>query len=753
MTGRLIWNDIKQNKLLSVVTTVFMAVSAMLAALTVLLYSGLLGAIDDLMVKAETPDFLQMHAGELEREEIIRFVKAHTEIKEWQICGFLNLENGTISLGGHSLADSTQDNGLCLQGEKFDYLLDTDNKMPHVLQGKVYVPVCYRAMYDLSVGDSMQIGSLELKIAGFIRDSQMNSMLSSSKRFLVSKADYEKIKGEQEEEYLIEFLLEEGADSGEFGTAYAAEGLPANGPTITAPLIRMMNALSDGMMILVILLVSIVVLLISVLCIRFILALRMEKDKKEIGMLKALGIGRREIRWLYFVKYMLLSVCGASLGLLAALILKTPLSRQMQELYGVTENGWQTVIYSVLIVILSEGIILLSIRHCLKKTEKLSVLDALFPEQKEEKRKGLGQYLFIGFVAAACVFLMLVPQNLYSTLASPKFVTYMGIGDAQIRIDVRQAENINQITEQLAARLESDTRVEKYAVLQTKTYTALLSDGNKYNLTVELGNHTTFPVSYVKGRTPQKETELALSVLNAEELGLTVGDRLQLMTGGSIVNYTVCGIYSDITNGGKTAKAGTLDTTAYCVEDDIPTMWSIIYVSLKPSVSKEQWLDEHNDAGAKAVDIAEYVAQTYGQTIREIKLASLVAAGTAVIIIFVVVTLFMRLIVERNRYSVSLHKALGFTNAGIEKSYILKGLLPAAAGTVAGLILGGILGEGLCGIVLKSFGASGFRFVSEWSKVLLIIPAISLLAASAAIRLGTLEIRRVKAFECCMRKE
>lgn len=196
MTGRLIWNDIKQNKLLSVVTTVFMAVSAMLAALTVLLFSGLLGAIDDLMVKAETPDFLQMHAGELEREEIIGFVKAHTEIKEWQICGFLNLENGTISLGGHSLADSTQDNGLCLQGEKFDYLLDTDNKMPHVLQGEVYVPVCYRAMYDLSVGDSMQIGSFELKIAGFIRDSQMNSMLSSSKRFLVSKADYEKIKGE-----------------------------------------------------------------------------------------------------------------------------------------------------------------------------------------------------------------------------------------------------------------------------------------------------------------------------------------------------------------------------------------------------------------------------------------------------------------------------------------------------------------------------------------------------------------------------
>lgn len=492
MTGKLIWNDIGQNKLLSFVTLVFMTITAMLLALTVLLSVNLLGAIDDLMAKAQTPDFLQMHAGEIDREEISQFAGKHDEIKEWQVCRFLNLENSSVSLGGKSLADSTQDNGLCVQGDQFDYLLDMENKRHEVAKGEVYVPAGYRALYDLSVGDFLQIGSCELRIAGFIRDSQMNSMMASSKRFLVNEADYERIKEQGEEEYLIEFLLREEADTGVFGTAYAEAGLPANGPTVTKPLIRMMNALSDGMMILVIFLVSIVVLLISLLCIRFVLALRMEKDMREVGMLKALGIGKKKIRQIYFSKYVLLAACGALVGLVFAYLIQGPLVKQMQELYGVAKSGWQTGIFSVLAVMLTEGIILFSIRKGLKRTEKLSVLEALFLEPREEKKKEYLQYLLIGFVTAACVFLMLVPENLYSTLSSPDFVTYMGIGNGEIRIDVRQTEDIARTTMEVAENLINDERVEKFTVLQTKNYSSFLADGTKCNLMVEEGDHTVF---------------------------------------------------------------------------------------------------------------------------------------------------------------------------------------------------------------------------------------------------------------------
>ena len=92
-------------------------------------------------------------------------------------------------------------------------------------------------------------------------------------RFLVNETDYERMRPLGSEEYLIEFRLKEGSDINAFSTAYEDAGLPGNGPTITYPLIKTMNALSDGMMILVILLVSAVVLFISMLCIRYMLSL------------------------------------------------------------------------------------------------------------------------------------------------------------------------------------------------------------------------------------------------------------------------------------------------------------------------------------------------------------------------------------------------------------------------------------------------------------------------------------------------
>ena len=312
MLKKLIWNDIRQNKLMSASTVFFMTISAALLILTALLLTNLLGTIDSLMDKAVVPDLMQMHAGEIDEDALSRFAQSHPEVRDWQLCRFLNLSNSSIVLGGHNMVDSTQDNGLSVQSPRFDFLLGMDGELPQVKPGEVYVPICYQAKYDLAVGDEMKIGDERLTIAGFIRDAQMNSMMASSKRFLVNEADYNRLDGQ--EEYLVEFLLREGADVSVFQTAYTDQGLPSNGPAITRPLIGMVNALSDGMMIFVIFLVSIIVLLISMLCIHFILSIQMERDRKEVGMLKALGIDRREIRRIYFTKYILFSLCGALLG-------------------------------------------------------------------------------------------------------------------------------------------------------------------------------------------------------------------------------------------------------------------------------------------------------------------------------------------------------------------------------------------------------------------------------------------------------
>lgn len=752
MERRMIINDIKANKLVSAATCIFMSVTAMLLGLSILLYASLADSIDSLMTEAKTPDFLQMHTGELDEDDVNSFSQQREDIEAMQICTFLNLQNSQISIGNESFENNMQDNGLSCQSSLFDYLVDADNKVIHPSEGEVYVPVCYRKEYGIKSGDVMRIGKEELIVAGFLRDSQMNSMMASSKRFLISEPDYERLRQLGSEEYLIEFRLKDGSDINAFATVYKDAGLPDNGPTITYPLIRMMNALSDGMMILVVLLVSVVVLLISMLCIRYIILTQLEKDKTGIGMLKAVGISRRDIRKLYMSKYLILSVVGCMTGVIAAMIISGPVGAQMRELYG--NAGNTGLIYALMILgaLAAEGVILLSVNRTLRRTDRLSAVDALYGRGCFGKKKNL--WLPAMIITAAAVFMILVPQNMKSTIEAPEFVTYMGIGESHIRIDVRQTGNVRKIAGEVTEDIGHDNRVRDYVLMETGSYRTILQNGSSYDLMIENGDHSRFPVRYTEGRYPENDREIALSVLNAEEMGVKLGDEIIVckeMKDGTAeeISCSVCGIYSDITNGGKTAKACMKDP-----DDATPVMWSIIYLSLADEDLTREWTNEYHDRyssfenGVKVTLIADYLKGTYGQTIRNISKSAAVSAAMACFVLFIVMLLLVRLVLWRERNDSSLKKALGFTTSDIRMEYLKKTLTYILPGIVLGVFAGIIPGQSMAALLLRSMGAYSFRFIIDPLTVFAAAPAMIAVSAMLAAILSLTEVKRIHAWEC-----
>ena len=182
-----------------------------------------------------------------------------------------------------------------------------------------------------------------------------------------------------------------------------------------------------------------------------------------------------------------------------------------------------------------------------------------------------GKRLYATMLAVLVIsaFIIIVPQNLHNTISSNDFITYMGIGNSDLRIDIQQTDNISEKAAEIAAAMENDSAISKYVVLTTKTFRVKMDDGSEERIKVELGDHSVFPLTYSEGRAPTAEDEIALSVMNANEMGKKVGDVIPLVIEGQGKNFTVCGIYSDVTNGGKTAKAVFTDPSA-----DI--MWSVI---------------------------------------------------------------------------------------------------------------------------------------------------------------------------------
>ena len=758
MNRNIIQRDIAGNKAVSFLTVLFITAAAMLLSLAGILVTNLFGSIDRLMADAKTPHFMQMHTGDVDFEELEAFAAGNSAVEDFQVLEFLNVGGEKIRLGENSLALSVQDNGFSVQSSRFDFLLDENNRPAQPKDGELWVPVCYNRDHTVQAGDKAVINGKTFVVTGFVRDSQMNSTLASSKRFVVSAGDYAQLKEGGSVEYLIEFRLKDLSDLSEFESAYSASQMPANGPTLSWPLFRMISAVSDGIMIAVILLVSVIVILIALLCIRFTLLAKIEDDYREIGVMKAVGIRVSDIQSIYLAVYAVLAAAGCIMGFLLSLTLRGPLQESIRANLGESGNDGLSFLLGMAGTLLLFFFILFFIRRILKRFRRISPVQAIRQGSEQENVRGgkslrlsknrwLSANLFLAvkdiaarkrlyltmlFVIILACFIMGGPQNLYHTISDSSFVTYLGVGRCDLRMDIQQTEELEEKAGSVGKYLERDSAVETYAVFVTELFDQEQEDGTTEQIKVELGNHGAFPLQYVDGRLPSRDSDIALSVLYAEEMDKKVGDKMILLTDKGEKQLTVCGIYSDITNGGKTAKAAFQPGTREAA-------WSTVCVNLKqPGVLAEK-TEEYSRKFpyAKVSGMEDYVAQTFGQTLRAVRTASVGAGFVAVVVTLLVILLFMKLLTAKDRYSIAVLKSVGFTGSDISRQYIWRSVLVVILGILLGSVLAGTLGERIAGAAISSLGAAAFQFTEDPLSFFVLSPVVLLFTALAATIAGT----------------
>ncbi|WP_018295711.1 FtsX-like permease family protein [Corynebacterium lubricantis] len=354
-----------------------------------------------------------------------------------------------------------------------------------------------------SVGDTATVAGQEFSVAGFLRDSQMNSTLSSSKRFLISDRNFEALREAGTVEYLIEFLLHDTADLGAFEAAYATNGFEANGPTITYPLFRMINAFSDGMMILILISVSLMVVIVAFLCIRFTLLTKIDQGTREIGVMKAIGLRIRDIKQIYLAKYVAIAVAGALLGYLLALVFQAPLRENIRLYMGTSANDGLASLVGVAGILLVLLAIVGYVNHVLNRLRKISPTEAIrFGDVAEKvsptrvlklsQNRVLSANAFLGLkdlltrkklyvtmflILVISTIIMTIPQNIATTMSDKSFVQYLGIGQSDIIVTLQQSDDIAGATAEIEKAVSADSEVDEYVALLTKGYTTEAADG------------------------------------------------------------------------------------------------------------------------------------------------------------------------------------------------------------------------------------------------------------------------------------
>jgi putative ABC transport system permease protein len=470
MLLRVLHRDIQRNKVITATLFFFVMLAALLTAGGTRVIGELTGAIDHLFAAAEVPSFIQMHTGEVNEAQVAEFARANSLVEQAQVLPTVLVPGSSLYLAdGQSEANGVMDISFVTQSPSFDRLLNLENQPIQPREGEIAVPVYYLQKNGLSIGDRVSVrdGRLQMDftITDFVRDAAMNPSLASSKRFLIGERDYRLMADHfGEAEHLIEFRLHDLSKIGDFTTAYQAAGMPQKGPTITYGMLMLLNALSDGLSAGVLLLISLLLMVIALLCLRFIILATLEEDVREIGTMKAIGIPYVRIRNLYLVKYVALSAVAAVAGYLLSFPVSRRFAANITLYMGRADRTWLRELIPLLAAGLCFVLVILFCQLILRRCRRLSAVDSLRstgPSEGRGKWRGLSladhgfpdanaflavnevlrrakSYVLLCFVFLLCAFIIIVPLNMLNTLESPSFATYLGAGQSDLRIDLQE---------------------------------------------------------------------------------------------------------------------------------------------------------------------------------------------------------------------------------------------------------------------------------------------------------------------------
>lgn len=288
-----------------------------------------------------------------------------------------------------------------------------------------------------------------------------------------------------------------------------------------------------------------------------------------------------------------------------------------------------------------------------------------------------------------------------------------------MRIDLRKTDTITEDFKKLQEDLQNDSDIQKSAAYITCSYQVKNAEGSWDYISIETGDFSVFPLNYLEGRAPEGEGEISLSYANASGDGLNkkVGDEVVVNVAGTEKTMKVCGIYQDITNGGKTAKA---DPGLGINEDAV--LWYILSLDVAPDVDISEKMDYYRNTydSAQVNDIKEYTRQTLGNLIDQMDTVVIGGIAIALIIVVLITALFLKMLLSKDMSQIAIMRSAGLSSKDIKHQYMAGTLMVLVGGIILGVLASEYIGEFLVSTAMSSMGVAKIQFVNiAWQTWLL----------------------------------
>ena len=176
---------------------------------------------------------------------------------------------------------------------------------------------------NLKIGDSIKLlcGNVyyEFKVAGSFKDAALGAEMIGMTRYLINEEDYNEIATNNTDNYYLNGSV---AYVDVKDNALFEKEISQKDSTIisliskdTLKMAYIMNMILSGVLIVV----SICLILIALVVLKFTISFTITQEYREIGVMKAIGISNFKIRLLYLIKYFTIAIIGTLIGFVAGI--------------------------------------------------------------------------------------------------------------------------------------------------------------------------------------------------------------------------------------------------------------------------------------------------------------------------------------------------------------------------------------------------------------------------------------------------
>lgn len=775
---RILKKDLKRKRTMNLILLIFIILAATFIASSANNMVLVVTALDNYFEKAGVPDYWFATSDQKETDRFQNFAKENNY--KYRIQEMIQIDPDHVKIGDKKFIYY---NSLFLSQLKdstkiFD---KNDAEITKVNDGEIYVTgeIFYSSKNTFKIGDTIHISangkSKSFTLKGIMKDAPYGSAMMGMTRFMLSQNDYNSFYADNISPFYSIMVYNNGDFLKKFNdlkmiTAFHAD---YNGVKNTYMMDMVLSA--------VMLIVSICLILISIVILRFTIHFTMSEEFREIGVMKAIGIRNQNIRGLYITKYLAIAIVGGVIGLTFSFPFGNMMISNLSQNMVLSSDGYY--ILNIICAIAVVAFIVLFCYLCTHKVKKFSPIDAIRNGENGERYRrkgilhlsrskiapipfmavndilsGIKRYLTMILIFTLGILLIIIPVNTINTLQSDQLLAWFNMAECDHVASMEQIFNPNSNNLDIVETKLDQIRTKlsrkgiKADVFQEVMFTMHIS--YRDNITSSLafqgvGGITTDKYQYLRGTAPQNTDEVAITYLIADAIGADIGDTVSIKNGETTKEYIVTAIYQSMNNMGEGIRFHQDELLDYhyaagsfgiqILYHDNPDTKEL---DRRKSILKELLPQAKIHTAGSYVN--EMVGDIAGGMLQDIKKLILIV----VLCINILVTVLMvRSFITKEKGEIAMLKAIGFRNSSLVMWQTLRIGIVLLFSAFLAVLLSTPLSEFSVGPVFKIMGAQNIKFEVVPLEVFVLYPLVVLIVTVLASMLAALRICRISAAE------